>query len=504
MMMKKKIILGTIGCLVSLGLNAQWWDYTDPVKLPGTVNREASEESMPVFSNDSSILYFVRTFDESNTGGMNDQDIWQSMRQEDGSYGDLKKVSGLNNKFHNGIVGLSSGGDILYLLNTYAGKKDTQKGIAGSKNKNGSWGKPEGIEIPGLDIDGDFYGFHVSSNGDAIIISHKGPGSLGEEDLYVSTKTGDSWSAPQHMGNAINSTGYEISPFLTASMDTLFFSSNGMGGEGDADIFYSVKQSGWTDWSTPVNLGNRINSEKFDAYFSYTGKSAYWSSNREGERSDIYMIDILTPPPLVISCVGTNVSVYGGEDGSVDLRINGGAGPYTYKWSNGDSSEDIFGLKAGDYSVTVIDAVGQEAITMCSLDEPEKVIDPVVVRQYENYDFKHLFAYNKNKLSPSKGDLKKFLKSIKKDLDEGRTSVTIKIYSSASTVPTQTFGSNEALANKRAENMKYDLLDYFKKNYADKVNVVIVSAKVDGPAYENDAGNRSKYGPYQFVRLETE
>ncbi|MCR9171758.1 MAG: SprB repeat-containing protein [bacterium] len=502
--MKKNIILATIGCLVTVGLHAQWWDHTDPLKLPGSVNGMDSEESMPVFSTDSSTLYFVRTFDESNTGGTNDQDIWQSMRQEDGSYGDLKKVNNLNNKFHNGIVGMSGSGDMLYLLNTYAGKKDTQKGIAASKNKNGSWGKPERLEIPGLDIEGDFYGFHVNQSGNAIIISYNGPNSLGEEDLYISAKSGDTWSTPQHMGANINSSGFEISPFLTASSDTLFFSSNGMGGEGDADIFYSVKQGGWTDWSTPVNLGSRINSEKFDAYFSYTGSSAYWSSNREGERSDIYMIDILTPPPLTISCVGTNVSVYGGDDGSVDLLINGGAGPYSFDWSNGDNSEDIFGLKAGDYSVTVTDAVGQVATTMCSLDEPEKVIEPVVVAKFENYNFKHNFAYNKNKLSTKRGDLKKFLKSIKKDLDAGRTSITINIYSSASTVPTQTFGSNEKLANKRAENMKYDLLDYFKKDYASKVNIVIVSSKVDGPAYEEDAGNTSKYEPYQFVRLETE
>lgn len=502
--MKKNVILATIGCLVSVGLQAQWWDHTDPVKLPGSVNGVDSEESMPVFSTDSSILYFVRTGDAENSGGTFDQDIWQSIRQDDGSYSDLKRVNSLNNNFHNGIVGMSRSGDLLYLLNTYAGKKDTQKGIAGSKNKNGSWSKPEGIEIPGLDIEGDFYGFHVSQSGDAIIISYNGPGSLGEEDLYISTKTGDTWSTPQHMGANINSSGFEISPFLTASMDTLFFSSNGMGGEGDADIFYSVKQGGWTNWSKPKNLGSRINSEKFDAYFSYTGESAYWSSNRDGERSDIYMIDILTPPPLVISCVGTNVSVYGGEDGSVDLRINGGAGPYNFSWSNGDSSEDIFGLKAGDYSVTVTDAVGQVATTMCSLDEPEKIIDPIVVQKFDNYEFKHMFAYNKNKLSPSKGELKKFLKSIRKDLDDGRTSVTIKIYSSASNVPTQTYGSNEKLASTRAENMKYDLLDYFKKNYADKVNIVVVSAKIDGPAYENDAGNTSKYAPYQFVRIETE
>lgn len=502
--MKKILFLSAVFITACFSVNAQWWDYTDPTAITGTVNSVESEESMPVFSADSSTLYFVRTGDAQNKGGIDDQDIWQSKRQDDGSYSDLKPVKSLNNKFHNGILGISKDGAIVYLLNTYDGKKDTEKGIAQAAQSGGSWGKPEEVVIPGLDIEGDFYGFHVSEAGDAIIISYKGPGSIGEEDLYVSLKTGNAWSAPQHMGATINSTGYEISPFLSASQDTMFFSTNGRGGEGDADIFYSVKQGSWTSWSIPVNLGSRINSQKFDAYFSCTGKSAYWSSNRDGEKSDIYTIDILTPPPLNVSCSGTNISVYGGTDGSVDLLINGGGAPYTFEWSNGASTEDIAGLTAGDYTVTVTDVIGQTATTMCSLDEPEKIIDPILVLNFENYEFKHIFSYNKNKLSMDKGDLRKFVRKIQKDFKDGRTSVTINIYSSASKVPTQTFGTNDKLAKVRAENIKYDLISHFKSKYAGMVNVVIVETVVAGPNYTEDAGNRQKYEPYQFVLLKTE
>ncbi|GAB5416492.1 MAG: hypothetical protein Crog4KO_09220 [Crocinitomicaceae bacterium] len=502
--MIKQTILSAVFLMACWSANAQWWNFTDPVALLGTVNQLETEESMPVFSADSSTLYFVRTGDSENKGGEDDQDIWQSSRQEDGSYGDVKRVKSLNNKFNNGVVGISQDGATMYLLNAYEGKKDTEKGIAKSSGSNGNWGTPEEISIPNLDIEGNFYGFHVSAAGNVIIISYNGPNSLGEEDLYYSEKVGDAWSAPRHMGAVINSGGFEISPFLSSTQDTLFFSSNGMGGEGDADIFYSVRQGSWTDWSAPKNLGNRINSPKFDAYFSYTGNRAYWSSNRSSERSDIYTIDILTPPPLEISCVGTNVSVYGGADGSVDLLINGGGAPYTFQWSNGDSSEDIAGLKAGDYSVTVTDVIGQMAKTTCSLDEPEKLIAPILVENYENYEFKHTFAYNKNKLNVDKGDLRKFVRQIKKDLKDGRNSITINVYSSASQVPTQTFGTNAKLAKVRAENIKYDLIDDFKKKFADKVNVVIVETSVSGPAYEEDATNKRKYEPYQYVRLTTE
>jgi hypothetical protein len=73
-------------------------------------------------------------------------------------------------------------------------------------------------------------------------------------------------------------------------------------------------------------------------------------------------------------------------------------------------------------------------------------------------------------------------------------------------VPTKTYGTNEKLAQIRAENMKYDLVSYFEKkgDYKGKVNVVVVTSKVDGPAYEDDSANKEKYFPYQFVKLNTE
>ncbi len=487
-------------CTTSYG---QFWDHSDPVRLGGTVNTEA-EESIPVFSQDSSMLYFVRTFDASNKGGETDQDIWYSEKDETGVYTDCARLKDLNNKYNNAVVGLGTDGTTMYVLNSYEGKKDLEKGIAVSSGSGTGWSTPTEVKIPGLSIDGDFYGFHVNEREDVIIISYEGAGSLGEEDLYVSIKEGNAWSAPQHMGSTINSAGFEISPFLSESQDSIFFSSNGFGGEGDADIFFSVKQGSWTSWSKPVNLGSRINSPKFDAYFSHSGDQAYWSSNREADRSDIYMIDIYTPPPISVSCSATDATTYKGADGSIDLTLSGGAPPFTFSWSNGSTAEDAMNLEKGEYTVTITDKVGQTATSTCFVDEPPMPLDPVVVEDYENLDFKHNFGYNKNKLSISRGKLKKFIKSIEKQLKDGRPNVTINVVSSASHVPTKTFGTNERLAEVRAENMKYDLVAHFEKKYAGKVNVVVLSTLVDGPAYEDDSADKEKYWPFQFVSLKTE
>lgn len=494
--MKKKLLLVSIISAVNLSANAQFWDFSEPMRLPGTVNTTTGEESIPVFSKDSSLLYFVRTYDPAAVGGETDQDIWFSKREKDGSYGDCQRLESLNNKYNNAVMGINNSGTAMYVLNSYEGKKDLVKGLAVSTQKGSGWEKPVEVVIPTLDIEGEFYGFHVNSSENVIILSYAGPGTLGQEDLYVSTKSGSGWSAPMHMGSVLNTTGYEISPFLSKTQDTLYFSSTGHGGQGDADIFYSVKQGSWTSWSKPVNLGSKINSPKFDAYFSHSGNQIYWSSNREGERSDIYMAYILTPPPVSISCSGMNVTIYNGADGRMDATVKGGVAPFTYSWTNGGKTEDLSGLKQGEYTITVTDALGQTAKSTCSITQPGPPQD---------ISLKHYFEYNGDKLTIEEGKLKDFVGQIEAQLNSGREKVTINIYSSASYVPTRTFGTNEKLAKSRANRIQNELNAYFaNKGMKDKVKVVIVSTVVAGPKYDKDPENTAKYHDFQFIELKTQ
>lgn len=493
--MKKKLLLSGLLLTLSLSSQAQFWNVSEPIRLGGEVNTVA-EESIPVFSTDSSKLYFVRTYDDQNKGDELDQDIWSSVRISEGTYSECEREKRLNNKFNNAILGMNKDGTVMYVLNAYDGKKDLEKGIAVTRKDGEEWSKPEKVEVPGLDIEGDFYGFHVSENEQVMIISYKGPGTKGEEDLYISTRTGTGWSAPQHMGANVNSVGYEISPFLSSNNDTLFFSSNGMGGEGDADIFYSVKQGSWTSWSKPTNLGPVINSPKFDAYFIHNGSQAYWSSNRDSELSDIYMINILTPPPVTIACTSTDATVFGGKDGTVRSTIEGGVPPYTYAWTNNSgTTEAIIALSKGDYSVTVTDAIGQTASSSCTVGEPGPPQDIAL---------KHYFTYNADKLTVEDGKLKDFVETIVAQIENGRESVTISVNSSASYVPTRTFKNNEELAKSRGNRIANELRDYFQaKGMLSKITVNLDSSKVQGPEYAGDFENEAKYKDYQYIDLKT-
>ena len=73
---------------------------------------------------------------------------------------------------------------------------------------------------------------------------------------------------------------------------------------------------------------------------------------------------------ISLSTAVTDVSTIGGSDGSIDLAVSGGASPYTYNWSNGSTTEDISGLTAGNYCVTVSDTASCQDTVCVTVNEP--------------------------------------------------------------------------------------------------------------------------------------
>jgi hypothetical protein len=62
-------------------------------------------------------------------------------------------------------------------------------------------------------------------------------------------------------------------------------------------------------------------------------------------------LSLLNPPPTL-----SQVSCFGFADGSIDLTVIGGTFPYSYHWSNSDTTQDLTNLPPGQYAVTVTDA----------------------------------------------------------------------------------------------------------------------------------------------------
>ena len=80
--------------------------------------------------------------------------------------------------------------------------------------------------------------------------------------------------------------------------------------------------------------------------------------------------DVLEPAGLFASTTATDVSCNAGSNGTVDLTVTGGTAPYSFVWNNTATTEDLAGLNAGTYSVTVTDANGCTATTSATITEP--------------------------------------------------------------------------------------------------------------------------------------
>lgn len=286
----RKLCVLVVLILVVNEVHSQDLVFSQPIKLGSQINSD-DEELGALVSADGNTMYFSRAFHAYNEGGkFAGTDIWVSRKDANGQWLPAANMgSKWNNKRSNSVIGINKDNTVVYLLNAYSNRS----GISFSKFYGGQWQVPEFIPIPGINRD-DFVGFYANPTFDVIMISMKGKDSFGEEDLYVSLKDSfGNWTEPKNLGATINSKGFEISPFLTEDKKRLFFSSNGHGGYGDADIFYCDRLfDSWETWSVPKNLGDRINSKSFDAYFSMYDSVGFFSSSRMNSQSDIYKTDV--------------------------------------------------------------------------------------------------------------------------------------------------------------------------------------------------------------------
>lgn len=115
-------------------------------------------------------------------------------------------------------------------------------------------------------------------------------------DIFVSHRGEDGqWQKAERLGPNINTSGREMTPFLHADGQTLFFASDGHPGYGSLDMFYSRRQPDG-NWGKPVNLGYPINTIGEDASLTVAadGKTAYFASDRSDSRGalDIYSFEL--------------------------------------------------------------------------------------------------------------------------------------------------------------------------------------------------------------------
>ncbi|MCH7411623.1 OmpA family protein [Belliella sp. DSM 111904] len=142
------------------------------------------------------------------------------------------------------------------------------------------WGAPKSIS-PSINSAYNEGTCTISADGKILIFtSCQMPDSFGDCDLYVSYKVGESWQRPLNMGKNVNSRVWDSQPSLSADGSILFFSSNRRGGFGGKDIWYSLrlKDGGWSE---AKNLGDKVNTSKDEVspFIYFNNEVLFFSSD---------------------------------------------------------------------------------------------------------------------------------------------------------------------------------------------------------------------------------
>jgi outer membrane protein OmpA-like peptidoglycan-associated protein len=183
---------------------------------------------------------------------------------------------------------------------------------------NGKYGVPKNIGAP---ISSGAWDSQpcLSADGTTLYFTSSRAGGKGGADIWRSKMGNDGrWSAPENLGDSVNTAGNEEGPFLHPDGKTLYFSSTGHPGLGAADLFFCrIREDG--KFGKAINLGYPINTkgDERDIIVNTAGNTAFVSSKREGGEGgmDIYSFDLYPAarPQAVTYVKGTVLNAESGE-----------------------------------------------------------------------------------------------------------------------------------------------------------------------------------------------
>ncbi len=274
----------------------------ETIQVINAVNINTSElEFSPAFYQDG-IVYVAQhkkgTLDKQT--GETYYELFFSELDANGFPGKRRLFSNnLNSKYYEGPVSFDDQGKTIYFTRSNMKNgvlQEGKKGITYLKVYEAKKGIIEWEEIIELSFNGENYGcMHptLSKDGAKLFFASDMEGGFGGMDLWFVQRVGkDKWSTPINLGDDINTEKNEMFPFIHES-GTLFFNSNGHKGFGGLDLF--MVDINTSSWGEVLNLGPPFNTKSDDLslILDSDGTKGYFASSRPGGsgKDDIYFFN---------------------------------------------------------------------------------------------------------------------------------------------------------------------------------------------------------------------
>jgi outer membrane protein OmpA-like peptidoglycan-associated protein len=265
------------------------------VKNLGPVLNSSAEDFGPTITADGRTMYFV----SRRSGGKGADDFWvtHSPENDDTTWFAPVNLEQINTIVGDGAASIAADGQTIYFATNRNTTESNDMNIWVATLEGKDW---KNIREVGSPVNTTKWESQPSISPDGKKLFFASNRGSKDVNIYVSHQLADGrWTEPRDLGSKVNTKGYDGSPFMAADGTTLYFSSDGRGGQGKRDIFFTeFKGPSDTDWTDPIALPPPINSSADDMFLTVpaSGNVLFFSSNRDGG-SGGYDIYVATNPP---------------------------------------------------------------------------------------------------------------------------------------------------------------------------------------------------------------
>jgi len=289
---------------------AQFESENKPMRnrLTGDINSGYNDYG-PIVYNDGKSMYFTSRRSDTKGGGQNPsdqqffEDIYSAQWNPELNEWDsiTNNIGKLNGTGFESMSWLSPDGlTSVITLNNEAAPAEKLKTRSSdiaelTWTTQGRWSTPKIIANKSINTSFFDGGATLTGDGNTMYFVSEQNAEKSQSDIFVAQKVGKKWGPAKALPESINSKGRETTPYITPDGRYLFFSSNGLVGMGDYDV-YVVENKGGT-WGEVKNLGIRVNTVNNDTHFKYyekLGKAYMTGLEVVGDKAsmDIYEMEI--------------------------------------------------------------------------------------------------------------------------------------------------------------------------------------------------------------------